>query len=512
MGAVLDEKWTLEHLLGSGGMGAVYAARHRNGARAAVKLLHPELARMPEVRERFLREGYAANRVEHRGAVQVLDDDTVKAGPDEGSAYIVMELLEGESLQERVNRTPRLGENELLEVMDAVLDVLGAAHEHGVVHRDLKPENIFLARDPEREGVRVKVLDFGLARVSENSTVTTAGIAVGTPSFMSPEQAAGRGDEIDGRTDIFALGATIFRIVTGRRIHDADNMVQLVVLMATVPAPLLRSVTPDVSEGFARIIDRALAFERTDRYPDAASMRADIRAVLDAGTRGSAATMNIIPFSVRHGRLGSTGDAPGSTEALRPKADTNAAVTSVAKEERFFDDSEDDEPEDAVHPPVRPIAPSATLPWAIVLLLLAAFAWKLGPSLQEELVRRASLEPVRQLWSSPSASASTTAVSEPLPTTSAEATSAEAPDASPAEPADLGPAPSTLDMDDDGGALSEEAPDAGEAVAARTVHDAAAPRPALPRPHPTQAPHANKPPIKKAPPTKKTPPHQQRHR
>src|SRR4051812_23181649 len=175
VGAVLDEKWTLERLLGAGAMGAVYAARHRNGARAAVKILHPELARIPEVRERFLREGLAANRVEHRGVVQVLDDGIVKTGPDEGSAYLVMELLEGESLQERVFRTPKLGERELLEVMDAVLDVLAAAHEHGVVHRDLKPENIFLAKDPEREGVRVKVLDFGLARISEARTVTNAG-------------------------------------------------------------------------------------------------------------------------------------------------------------------------------------------------------------------------------------------------------------------------------------------------------------------------------------------------
>ncbi|HVJ91480.1 MAG TPA: serine/threonine-protein kinase, partial [Labilithrix sp.] len=147
VGAVLNEKWTLDHLIGSGGMGAVYSARHRNGARAAVKILHPDLARVSEIRERFLREGYAANRVEHRGVVQVLDDDIVKDGPDGGSAYLVMELLEGESLQARVERLPKLGERDLLDLMDAVLDVLGAAHAHGVVHRDLKPENIFLAAD-----------------------------------------------------------------------------------------------------------------------------------------------------------------------------------------------------------------------------------------------------------------------------------------------------------------------------------------------------------------------------
>ena len=148
VGSVLDEKWTLERILGSGGMGAVYAARHRNGARAAVKVLHPELARRDDVRERFLREGYAANRVEHRGAVQVLDDDIVKEGVDEGSAYLVMEILEGESLEERIERGPPLTELELLRVLDDVLEVLEAAHEHGVVHRDLKPANLFLDEDP----------------------------------------------------------------------------------------------------------------------------------------------------------------------------------------------------------------------------------------------------------------------------------------------------------------------------------------------------------------------------
>src|SRR5687768_15755292 len=133
VGAILNDKWTLERLLGVGGMGAVYAGRHRNGARAAIKVLHPDLARVDVVRERFLREGYAANSVEHRGAVQVLDDDIVNDGPDQGSAYLVMELLEGESLDARASREPKLSERDLLEVMDAVLDVLDAAHAHGVI-------------------------------------------------------------------------------------------------------------------------------------------------------------------------------------------------------------------------------------------------------------------------------------------------------------------------------------------------------------------------------------------
>jgi serine/threonine protein kinase len=484
VGSVLDEKWTLEHLIGAGGMGAVYAARHRNGARAAVKILHPELARIPEVRERFLREGLAANKVEHRGVVQVLDDGIVKTGADEGSAYLVMELLEGESLQERVARSPKLGEHELLEVMDAVLDVLGAAHEHGVVHRDLKPENIFLARDPEREGVRVKVLDFGLARIAEAASVTNAGMAVGTPSFMSPEQAAGRSNEIDGRTDIFALGATIFRILTGRRIHEIENMVQLVVLMATEPAPPLRSVKADVSSAFARIVDRALAFERSDRYPNAASMREDVRALLEATE--DAATLGVIPFSARNVRVGSVAES----DPPRAKATTKDDLPRKARSEEAPAE-EDSEEAVSVRPARRPIAKASTLPWAIVLVLLAIGAWKLGPSLQEELVRRASLEPVRKLWTADSASSQPPDPAPPASTVAAET----APDAAVAE------------LDED---VTSEDDVADAGAVTNAIHDAGHPRPiTTARPHPPAPPHGK--PTPKKPPPKK-PPRDWRHR
>jgi serine/threonine protein kinase len=294
VGCVLDDKWTLESLLGVGGMAAVYSATHRNGARAAVKVLHAGLSRLKEVRERFLREGYAANRVEHAGAVKVLDDDVVVSGPESGTAYIVMELLEGESLQDRLERGPPLGELEFLSIAASVLEVLEAAHARGVVHRDLKPENLFLVRFSEDAGAgglpsgpRVKVLDFGLARLVQGQAITSYGLALGTPSFMSPEQAAGRIDEIDGRTDLFALAATGFRICTGRRIHEAANPVDLVRKMASLAAPRVRSVRPEVSEACSRVIDRALEFRREDRYESAAVMRADVeRAVAELEVRG----------------------------------------------------------------------------------------------------------------------------------------------------------------------------------------------------------------------------------
>jgi len=279
VGTVLNEKWTLERLLGVGGMAAVYAARHRNGARSAIKVLHPDLARHAEVRERFQREAYAANRVDHPGAVKVLDDGVVDDGPDEGTAYLVMELLEGESLQDRLERGPPVGEREFLAIAESVLGVLEVAHEQNVVHRDLKPENLFLV-DWGQEAGRVKVLDFGLARLLDGQTITSYGLALGTPSFMSPEQAAGRIDEIDGRTDLFALAATGFRLRTGRRIHEGANAVELVGKMAHFAAPKVATYAPDVAPGFARVIDRALEFKRDDRYPDAASMRDDVQRAL----------------------------------------------------------------------------------------------------------------------------------------------------------------------------------------------------------------------------------------
>ncbi len=283
VGKTLNDKWTLEKLVGIGGMAAVYAGVHRNGARAAIKVLHPSLARRPELRERFLREGYAANRVNHSGVVKVLDDDVIESGPDEHGAFLVMELLEGESLEDRLERGPPVEEKELLAIAAAVLDVLAAAHKAGVVHRDLKPENLFLARDTEKPDAppKIKILDFGLARVAEAGNKTMAGIAIGTPSYMPPEQAAGRVFEIDARSDLFAVGATCFRILAGRTVHPGESALAICALMAKEPAPKLQSVAPNVSAKTAAAIDRALAFKREDRFRDATAMRRAIESAIE---------------------------------------------------------------------------------------------------------------------------------------------------------------------------------------------------------------------------------------
>lgn len=282
VGHVLNDKWTLEKLLGVGGMAAVYAARHRNGARGAVKVLHTPLAQHANVRERFLHEGYAANRVEHPDVVKVLDDDTVEDGPDAGAAFLVMELLEGRSLEDRIHNGPPIGEVELLEILRGVLGVLEAAHSRGIIHRDLKPENLFLLAETEKDAPpHVKVLDFGIARTIESRGMTIAGAPMGTPAFMAPEQAAGRVDEIDGRTDLFSLGATAFNVLSGHLPHEGETTIDVMGKTANEQARSLREVAPKVSDSIVRIVDKALRLERGERYADAKAMLADVEAALE---------------------------------------------------------------------------------------------------------------------------------------------------------------------------------------------------------------------------------------
>ncbi len=388
VGTVLSEKWTLERMLGIGGMAAVYEGRHRNGARAAIKVLHPSLSRHAEVRERFLREGYAANKVEHPGAVKVLDDDVIGSGPDAGTAYIVMELLEGESLQDRLERGPPLTESEFLAIAAEVLEVLDAAHTRGVVHRDLKPENLFLvsSRDLVAPSARprVKVLDFGLARLLDGQTITSHGLALGTPSFMSPEQAAGRIDEIDGRTDLFALGATGFRVRTGRRVQEGAGPVELVTKMANFAAPRIRALSPEVSEPFARVVDRALEFKREDRYPDAASMRDDVRRAIteldgEARTIFALEAPSPVPVSIR------PAPPPLVPAAAPPYLSPPPSLPATPSEPTMEVSAGDIAPPSTatLSEPPLPVIPSAAhrrrrslVPW-ITLLVLGGIAGKL---------------------------------------------------------------------------------------------------------------------------------------
>jgi serine/threonine-protein kinase len=272
VGAVLKGKWRLDAVLGIGGMATVYAATHRNRARVAIKMLHAEVAISQDVTSRFLREGYVGNAVAHSGTVKVLDDDVT----DDGAPFLVMELLEGESLGARLDREGSLQPHEVALVADQLLDVLAAAHAAHIVHRDLKPDNVFLTN----EG-RVKVLDFGIARLRaaahETGAATQAGSLLGTPAFMAPEQALGRWKEVDERTDIWAVGATLYNLLTGHFVHEAEAVQEQLVLAATRPAQPVRVLAPQTPGWLASVVDRALAFAPKDRFPNALSMQGALR-------------------------------------------------------------------------------------------------------------------------------------------------------------------------------------------------------------------------------------------
>jgi eukaryotic-like serine/threonine-protein kinase len=268
IGTTLKGKWRIDGLLGVGGMATVYAATHRNGKRVAIKLLHPEIGRQAAIRERFVREGYLANKV-GPGAVTVDDDDVT----DDGTAFLVMELLDGETLEARRERSPdgRLPVADAAIAMSQVLATLAVAHAQGIVHRDLKPENMFVTR----EGA-VKILDFGIARLREggaSKSATASGTPMGTPAYLPPEQARGAAHEIDARTDLWAIGATLFSLLSGRSVHEAENINLLLLAAMTEPAPPLLSVAPDVPAAVAAVVDRALQTAREARWADASAMR-----------------------------------------------------------------------------------------------------------------------------------------------------------------------------------------------------------------------------------------------
>jgi serine/threonine protein kinase len=266
VGTTLRDKYVLRGVLGIGGMAAVYSATHRNGREVAVKLLHPEISVNAEARARFAREGLVANTVRHPGVVAVIDDDVT----DDGSAFLVMELLEGAALEELWERHGhRLPVPAVMAAGIALLDVLAAAHAAGVVHRDIKPANVFLTN-----GWQVKVLDFGISRMgsAQSATLTQTGMALGSPAFMAPEQALGRTLEVDARTDLWAVAATLFTLASGSYVHQGQTGQEMLIHAATTPVRSLAVELPEMPGLITAVIDRGLAFRREDRWGSAAEM------------------------------------------------------------------------------------------------------------------------------------------------------------------------------------------------------------------------------------------------
>jgi serine/threonine protein kinase len=263
----LGEAYTIEGEIGRGGMGVVYRARdERLQRRVAIKVLPPELAFQQDIRERFTREAQTAARLSHPHIVPI---HTV--GEGEGLVYFVMGYVDGESVAARIRRRGQLPVEEARRIMKETADALSAAHAFSVIHRDIKPDNILL----EGTRGRVMVTDFGIAKAlssTSGATLTGIGVAIGTPAFMSPEQAAGERD-IDGRSDLYSLGVVTFQMLTGELPFTAPTVAGILMKQITEPAPDLRRKRSDIPEDLSLAVARCLEKDPENRWPTADALR-----------------------------------------------------------------------------------------------------------------------------------------------------------------------------------------------------------------------------------------------
>ena len=266
-GIVVAETYEITRLLGQGGMGAVWEAKHLRlpGKRVVIKVLLFG-ATDPTMLARFRREAEIGSRLGHPNIVQVLDFNSL---PD-GTPYIVLELLQGESLASRLLRGP-LPLEQVKSIVTQVGSALAAAHREGVVHRDLKPDNVFLCPTDLGGEVRdvVKVLDFGISKIRGSNTVLTQDAALlGTPQYMAPEQATGRNDEIDARTDVFAFGAMTFEMLAGKPPFTGDTLAAVIHAIVYTPTPPLATMATETPQAIVAAVERAMEKNRDARFPD----------------------------------------------------------------------------------------------------------------------------------------------------------------------------------------------------------------------------------------------------
>jgi eukaryotic-like serine/threonine-protein kinase len=266
IGAEIDGRYRVLELIGEGGMGKVYLAEHVEiGKRVALKVLHPSYSRMPDLVERFRREARAASKIGHPNIVDVTDSGTTA----DGSVYFVMEYLEGVELGSVIEREGALDVARALRISGQICRALAAAHRERIIHRDLKPENIFLVT---RDGTAdvVKVLDFGIAKTTEAEAarerkLTSPGMAMGTPEYMSPEQAAGR--PADERCDVYALGAIMYEMVTGIPPYSGDNFMEILTKKATQDPPPPHLVRGELAPAVSDLVMAAMARDPGERPP-----------------------------------------------------------------------------------------------------------------------------------------------------------------------------------------------------------------------------------------------------
>ncbi|MGE0867840.1 MAG: serine/threonine protein kinase [Kofleriaceae bacterium] len=288
VGATLSGRYLVTRKVGQGGMGAVYEATHTLiGKRVAVKVLLEKYAQREAIVKRLKQEAQLASSVGNEHIIDITDFGET----EDGRTFVVMEFLDGESLAECLSRETKLPEQRILRIVSQAASALAAAHDKGIVHRDIKPENLFLQR--RKNDDFVKVVDFGISKSlratgedEEPTRLTQTGMVLGTPLYMSPEQARGD-DELDHRVDVYALGVIMYETATGCVPYAGNNYLSVISQVLNEDPKPLRQLRPDLSEEFEAIVLKAMAKDRADRYPSAGALLRDITALLDDPTRST---------------------------------------------------------------------------------------------------------------------------------------------------------------------------------------------------------------------------------
>ena len=284
LGATYADKYKIVRVLGEGAMGAVYEAENvRIRRRVALKILHPQIAQKADTLRRFEREAQAAGRIGSKHIIEVLDLGEL---PD-GARFMVMEFLDGTTLDQRIRSKGRLTPEDAAPIIAQLLEGLGAAHEAGIIHRDLKPANIYLTTS---RGVPdfVKILDFGVSKfnvLNDEMSMTSTGAVLGTPYYMSPEQAKGS-RQVDPRSDLYAVGVILYECITGQVPFSAETFNELIFRIVLESPPPVESFVPNLDPAFTAIIHKAMAREANERFQSAAEFRSAVLKWAEAAASG----------------------------------------------------------------------------------------------------------------------------------------------------------------------------------------------------------------------------------